>query len=118
MAIGAKDKNIIDAQAKNLILTPASHATITPPAAIKRAVPRSGWVTTNNAGAISTTIGKNKNFILFTSVVGMEEEDESWINEDGKIQDDDNDSVVEDREEDAHLIIIYDHKHHRNASSS
>ena len=59
--------NKIDAYVKNLTLTPANHATVTPPAAINNEVPRSGWATTNRTGAISATIGKNRYFILFTS---------------------------------------------------
>ena len=48
---------------KNFTFTPASQATVKPPAAINKAVPKSGWVATNITGAINTTIGKNKNLI-------------------------------------------------------
>ena len=40
-----------------------------PPNAIKIDVPKSGCATTNKTGATSATIGKNKNFNLFTSCV-------------------------------------------------
>ena len=49
---------------KNLTLTPANQATVKPPAAISIDVPRSGCVATKSIGAIKTTIGKNKYFIL------------------------------------------------------
>ena len=42
MAIGNKAKNAKPEKAKNFTLTPASHATVRPPAAISNAVPKSG----------------------------------------------------------------------------
>ena len=50
-------------KAKNLTRTPASHATVNPPAPINKAVPKSGCVATKINGAIRATIGKNKNLI-------------------------------------------------------
>ena len=38
-----------------------------PPTPIKKAVPRSGWVTTNINGIVKATRGLNRNVILFTS---------------------------------------------------
>ena len=49
--------------AKNLTLTPASHATVIPPAAINKDVPRSGCVATKIIGEIRTTTGINKYLI-------------------------------------------------------
>ena len=53
---------INEAYAKNFALTPASQATVMPPAAISNAVPKSGCIITKRTGAIKTTIGRNKNF--------------------------------------------------------
>ena len=54
---------------ENFILTPASHTTTIPPAPTKKAVPRSGWVTTKNTGTIKAPIGCNKYFNLLTSQI-------------------------------------------------
>ena len=56
---------------KNFALTPASQATIIPPAAINKAVPRSGCITTKSTGEIKTKIGRNKNFNLLTLSIGI-----------------------------------------------
>ena len=66
MAIGNKASIAIPDIVKNLALTPANHATITPPAAIKIDVPRSGWVATKITGAMRTVIGRSKYLKLFT----------------------------------------------------
>ena len=60
MAIGSKASIATPDIVKNFALTPANHATTTPPAAIKMDVPRSGWVATNITGATRTVIGKSK----------------------------------------------------------
>ena len=65
IAIGNNAKNARPEIAKNFTLTPASHATVRPPAAISNAVPKSGWVATNIIGAIKTTTGKNKYLTRF-----------------------------------------------------
>ena len=58
--MGSNAIKAIPVNAKNFTLTPANQATANPPAAISKAVPRSGCVATNIIGAINTTIGKNR----------------------------------------------------------
>ena len=50
IAIGKRASIANPDKAKNLALTPANHATTTPPAAIKIDVPRSGWEITRITG--------------------------------------------------------------------
>ena len=72
--MGSNAIKAIPVNAKNFILTPASQATVKPPAAINNAVPRSGCVATKIRGAIKTTTGKTyfhlspKYFFLTTIV--------------------------------------------------
>ena len=59
-AKGNKARKAKPDKTKNFTLTPASHATVNPPAPINKAVPKSGCVATKINGAIKATIGRTK----------------------------------------------------------